>query len=245
MVIAGLDGGSPTGNENGAQPSTASDPNPAQFEASEGVRAAPDAVQIASEHTQETPGVVAGTTEGVLEYQKAVRTHSEGVGGSPEGVRMGPLTPKARELREVLEEAVEAALSADCIILSGGLDTCILAELAAGGLWRERGAATENTSKDGQEHSGGSNNEGLSEDSESKEEALQSGESGDGHRRAGPRIAIQQHISSSTTGPTSISSPLPQHGQGTDESHVLNKRPEHIAISSANVVRSSNKAVKG
>lgn len=48
-----------------------------------------------------------------------------------DGVRMPALTTKAQGLREVLEEAIRESLPADCIILSGGLDTCIIAEVAA------------------------------------------------------------------------------------------------------------------
>jgi hypothetical protein len=44
---------------------------------------------------------------------------------------MPALTTKAQGLREVLEEAIRESLPADCIILSGGLDTCIIAEVAA------------------------------------------------------------------------------------------------------------------
>jgi hypothetical protein len=48
-----------------------------------------------------------------------------------DGVRMPALTTKAQGLREVLKEAIRECLPAYCIILSGGLDTCIIAEVAA------------------------------------------------------------------------------------------------------------------
>lgn len=211
--------------------------------ASEDVRTALDDVCTGTEEISSDPRAVRTGPEGVEPASESGRTSLEGVRTTPEGVRttldgvrMRPLTAKAEELRTVLEEAVEAALPADCIILSGGLDTCVLAELAAAGAGNGMDGNGMDTSETGANgisavtEGGSKAKQEQREHGENSEDPLKRSEE---HRRAEVRIHIQQPISDSTARPASISAPPANSGSVTDQSGSYDNRPEHMDVSSA------------